>query len=368
MTQLSPEDRRWLDAAVRYARPFAGTTVDVPAAAALVVDPNTQTLVARAVTAKGGRPHAEAEAIAKAGFEAAGCTLYVTIEPCHHWGRTPPCVDAIIRAGIMRVVIGTTDADPRTAGGSIAQLESAGIEAVLARHAPSEALHAGHALRHTAGRPFVTAVLTVSADGMIGRRGEGRAPVAGPEAGAWIDLLRSRSDAILIGAATARSDDPALAVALPGLGGRTPLRVVMAGAAGIDRRVNLVGGFSGHRTAIIAESVSDVDAPVSVEVIRVAGSRGRPDLLAALQALAQRNVQNVMVESGQRLTTALLEADLVDRFVLVTGPNALGTDAVPASPDGAIADVLGAAGLVEIERQALGEDNLTLYERPRRAD
>jgi diaminohydroxyphosphoribosylaminopyrimidine deaminase/5-amino-6-(5-phosphoribosylamino)uracil reductase len=367
VTQLSPEDRRWLDAAVRYARPFAGTTVDVPAAGALVVDPNTQTLVARAATARGGRPHAEAEAIAKAGFGAAGCTLYVTIEPCHHWGRTPPCVDAIIRAGIMRVVIGALDPDPRTAGGSIAQLESAGIEAVLARHGPSEALHAGHALRHTADRPFITAILTVSADGMIGQRGEGRAPIAGLEAGAWVELLRSRSDAILIGAATARSDDPALVVALPGLGGRTPLRVVLAGAAGIDRNVNLVGGFSGHRTAIIAESASEVDAPISVEVIRVVGNRGRPDLIAGLQALAQRNIQNVLVESGQRLTTALLEADLVDRFALITGQEALGADAIPASPDGPIADVLSAAGLIEVDRQALGADNLTLFERPRPA-
>ncbi len=98
MSILSTEDQRWLDAAARYAGPFAGTTGDSAAAAALVVDPRAQILVSRAVTARGGRPHAEAQAIAVAGFEAAGCTLYLTLEPCHHWGRTPPCVDAIIRA------------------------------------------------------------------------------------------------------------------------------------------------------------------------------------------------------------------------------------------------------------------------------
>lgn len=368
MTQLSPEDRRWLDAAARYAAPFAGTTADVPAAAALIVNPQSQTLVARAVTAKGGRPHAEAEAIARAGFEAAGCTLYVTLEPCHHWGRTPPCVDAIIRAGIMRVVIGAVDPDPRTAGGSIAKLESAGVEAVLARNAPSQALHAGHKLRHTAGRPFVTAVLSVSADGMIGRRGEGRARIAGPEARAWVDLLRTRSDAILVGAATARSDDPDLTVALPGLTHRTPLRVVLAGASGIDRKVNLIGGFSGHRTAIIAETAASVDAPASVEVVRVLGSDRRPDLAAALRALAERHVQNVLVETGQRLTAAFLEANLVDRFAVITGQQALGADAVPASLDGPIDEALNAAGLLVVERQALGEDNLALYERPWQAD
>lgn len=365
MSGLSLEDSRWLDAAVRYATPFAGTTADNPAVAALVIDPNTQTLVARAVTARGGRPHAEAEAITRAGFEAAGCTLYVTLEPCHHWGRTPPCVDAIIRAGIMRVVIGASD--PRTAGSSVAQLESAGIETVLARHAPSLDLHAGHILRHTTERPFVTAMLVVSADDMLGRQGEGRAPVAGA-ARQWLDIARSRSDAVLVGAATARLDNPDLSVALPGLPGRTPLRVVLAGALGIDRKVNLVGGFSGYRTAIIAETSVPVDAPVSVETIRVAGSGGRPDLAAALGALAQRHVQSLFVEPGQRLTAALLEADLVDRFALITLARSIGSDGVPASPDGPMADFIGAAGLRETGRQALGDAGLTLYERPARAD
>lgn len=367
MTELSPEDRRWLDAAAHYAAPFVGTTADNPAVGALVVDPRTQMLVARAVTAKGGRPHAEAEAVAQAGFEAAGCTLYVTLEPCHHWGRTPPCVDAIIRAGIMRVVIGAADPDPRTAGGSVAQLESAGVETVLANHAPSLALHAGHILRHTANRPFVTAALVVAADGMIGRQGEGRAPVEGP-ARQWIEMLRSRSNAVLVGAATARADNPALTVSLPGMAGRTPLRIVLAGASGVDHKVNLIGGFSGYRTAIIAETAAPVDAPVSVETMRVAGKAGRPDLTAALAALAERHIQNLLVEPGQRLAAALLEADLVDRFALITRADPIGADGVPASMDGPIADVIAAAGLVEAGRQVLGDDSLILYERPPQAD
>ena len=363
MTALTPDDRRWLGAATRYAAPFLGTTADNPAVAALVVEPRSQTLIARAVTARGGRPHAEAEAIARAGFEAAGCTLYVTLEPCHHWGRSPPCVDAIIRSGIMRVVIGTRDPDPRTAGGSVAHLESAGVEAVIANHAASQALHAGHILRHSANRPFVTAVLTTSADGMIGPRGAGRAPIVGPDGLAFIDMLRSRSDAVMVGGATARIDDPVLAVSLPGLAARTPLRVVLAGASGIDRKVNLVGDFSGYRTAIIAETGAAIDAPISVEIIRVNGNQDRPDLVAALGSLAERNIQNLLVEPGQRLAAALLEADLIDRFALITGRSDIGADGLPASTNGPIADVIGAAGLVMAGRQALGDDNLTLYER-----
>lgn len=355
------QDERWLDAAARYAAPFLGTTADNSAVAALVVDERTGTLLARAVTARGGRPHAEAQAIEAAGFDAAGCTLYVTLEPCHHWGRSPPCVDAIIRAGIMRVVIGAAASPDRS---SVALLESAGIETIIADHLPSLRLHAGHVLRQIAGRPQVTAVLAVSADGKIGLAAGGRGNLPGPAARHWVDVLRSRSDATLIGGATARIDDPDLSVDLPGLAARTPLRIVLAGVEGIGRDVNLIGGFSGYRTAIIAETNTKIDAPVSVEVIRVAGQKGHPDLVESLKAIGSKGVQNLLVEPGQRLTAALLEADLVDRFALITSKTLLGDDGIPASTDGPIADVIEAAGLVEVERRALGEDELTLYERP----
>ena len=366
MSALLPEDRRWLDAAVRYATPFQGTTAENPAVAALIVSPSHQTVLARAVTGRGGRPHAAAEAIAAAGFDAAGSTLYLTLEPCQHWGRTPPCVAAIIRSGIMRVVIGVADPDPRTAGASLAQLESAGIEAILADHAPSRALHAGHIMRHTAGRPQVTAMLAMSSDGMIGQVSEGYERHVGPAARQWMDMLRARSDAVMVGAATARMDDPALAVALPGLAADTPLRLVLAGAGGIDRKVNLIGGFSGYRTAILAENSVTVDAPVSVEVIRVAGAEGRPDLGKAMQALAKRGIQNLLVEPGQRLVGALLDAGLVDRVVLLTGTSVLGPEAVPAVPGQVFTDVLAAQGFVGCEREALGGDNLMIYERAAR--
>jgi diaminohydroxyphosphoribosylaminopyrimidine deaminase/5-amino-6-(5-phosphoribosylamino)uracil reductase len=356
VTELSPEDRRWLDAAARYATPHLGTTADNPAVAALIVEPRSQTLVARAVTGRGGRPHAETQAIAAAGFEAAGCTLYVTLEPCHHWGRTPPCVDAIIRAGIMRVVIGA--ADPHARGLGMAQLESAGIETVLARHAASEALHAGYLLHHKASRPLVTAALTVSADGKV----DPSASLLGKPARDWLDMQRVRSDAILVGAATAWGN-PDLAVKLPGLANRTPLRVVLAGATGVDRRMNLIGGFSGYRTAIIAETGVPVDAPVSVETLRVAGLGGRPNLNKALAALADKGIQNLLVQPGQRLLAALLEADLVDALALMTVPSTLGDEARDASPDGPIADLLAAAGLSEIDQQRLGEDTLVRYGR-----
>jgi diaminohydroxyphosphoribosylaminopyrimidine deaminase/5-amino-6-(5-phosphoribosylamino)uracil reductase len=367
VSALSPEDQRWLDAAARFAAPFTGTTADNPAVGALIVDPNTQRLIARAVTARGGRPHAEAQAIAQAGFQAAGCTLYLTMEPCYHWGRTPPCVDAIIRAGIMRVVIGAADPDPRVAGGSVALLESAGVEAIIASHAPSLALHAGHILRHTIARPRVTALVVTSADGMVARKGEGRGTPEGDLASAWISMARALSDAVMIGGSTAKVDDPALTVSLPDMATRTPVRVILAGADGVDCKLNLIGGFSGYRTTIIAENDAEIDAPVSVEVIRVAGEDGRPDLLGALGALAQRHVQNLLIEPGPRLLAALLEADLVDRLALVETSQLVGDAGIPASADGLLADLLDAAGLVEVETQPLGNDKLSLFERPPRS-
>ena len=360
MNELSPEDKRWLDAAARYATPFAGTTADSPAVAALIVEPLSQTLVTRAVTGKGGRPHAEAQAIEAAGYQAAGCTLYLTLEPCYTWGRTPPCVDAIIRSGIMRVVIGASD--PRHAG-SAALLESAGIETIIADHAPSLALHAGHLLLQTAERPFVTVALALSSDGRIDRSDEAKTSLLGAAARDWIGMLRARSDAILVGAAAAMND-PDLTVKLPGLATRTPLRVVLSGATGVDRRMNLIGGFSGYRTAIIAEISVAVDAPVSVETIRVTGTQGRPDLKLALAALGGKGIHNLLAEPGQRLLAALLDVDLVDAVALITTPGSIGEAGLLASPDGPITDLLAAAGLVELEQQRLGPDTLVRYGRP----
>lgn len=355
MTETSAQDQRWLDAAVRYATPFLGTTGDNPCAAALIVDPLKQTLIARAVTARGGRPHPEAMALESAGIDAAGATLYVTLEPCHHWGRTPPCADAIVRSGVMRVVIGVADPDPRTAKAGVERLESAGVEVVLAEHAPSAALHAGHLRHRIKSRPYVTVMLTVSPDDKIVTPGSGPARD-------WLDLERSRSNAVLIGAATARRHTAQLAITLPGLTTRTPLRVVLAGAEGVDRTLNLIGGFSGYRTAVIAENAAPVDAPVSVEVLRVKGARGRPDLAASLAALANKGIQNLLVESGPRLTMSLLLAGLVDRFGLIT-TGASDAEGPAASSNGRIADLIKTEGLVLAEQQSHGTDTLTFYRR-----
>lgn len=363
MSAPTPEDIRWLDAAVRAAEPFLGTTADNPTVAAFVVDPSQGTLVGRAVTARGGRPHAEPLALDSAGERARGSTLYVTLEPCHHWGRTPPCVDAVVRAGIARVVVGMADPDPRTSGESIRRLRASGIEVAVTDHALSMRLNEGHTARHTLGRPFITVKLAVSADGMIGRRDVARVAITGEEAGRWTHLQRAMSNAVLIGGATAEIDDPQLTVRLPGLERRTPLRVVLAGSRGIDKRLNLIGGFSGHRVAVIAESDREAAVPASVEVIRVPGTDGRPDLSEALRALHAKGIARLFVEPGATLAEALLAAGFVDRFELLEGVVTVGAGGVPATGKGRMDKRLAAAGLREIDRQSLGADTLRTFEK-----
>ncbi|HEY8577402.1 MAG TPA: bifunctional diaminohydroxyphosphoribosylaminopyrimidine deaminase/5-amino-6-(5-phosphoribosylamino)uracil reductase RibD [Devosia sp.] len=351
MSDLPLQDRHWLDAAVRLATPFVGTTAENPTSAALVVELSSNTLISRAFTGRGGRPHAEALALAAAGFNAAGATLYTTIEPCQHWGRMPPCTDAIIRAGIMRVVIGVSD--PRTGGSAIEHLESAGIEVVLAEHEGSAALHAGHTLRHIKQRPH-TVVLVASEGGSTLESVDAYTGKIGGAVRVWHEALRSRYDALLVGGATARTN-PDLTVALPGLSARTPLRVVLAGAAGLDRTVNLVGSFSGYRTAIIAETEAVIDAPVSVQVMRVPGEERQPNLAAAMAALAGRGVQNLLVEPGRRLHEGLMTLHLADEIFLLVGS--------PSEDGIKLTQQFASCGFAEIGRERIGANTLVRYGR-----
>jgi diaminohydroxyphosphoribosylaminopyrimidine deaminase/5-amino-6-(5-phosphoribosylamino)uracil reductase len=360
---LNADDQRWLDAAAGQAAPFLGTTAENPTVGAIVVDASSQRLLGRAVTARGGRPHAESQAIEDAGPAAKGATLYVTLEPCNHWGRTPPCVDAILRAGIARVVVGVRDPDPRTDGQGMQRLRDAGVEVVLADHASSARLHEGFVMRRTRGRPFVTAKLAVSADGKVGLPNQGNVPITGEAARRWTHMQRALANAVIIGAGTARTDDPQLTVRLAGLEARTPLRVVVVGGRTLNTRMNLIASLSGYPVAIVATPENPVKAPPSVEIIRVGGVRGRPDAKLVLEALVAKGISNLLVEAGPTFLSALLDAGLVDRFHLLVGEGEVGPLGLPATPKGSIEGRIGAAGFSLVDHRVLGADNLRTFER-----
>jgi len=309
--------------ALRVAARGLGNTAPNPAVGAVIANETTGEVIARGWTQPGGRPHAETEAIRRAGTRARGQTLYVTLEPCAHFGKTPPCADAIVAAGLKRVVVGTRDPDPRTAGEGIAKLRAAGInitENVIEPEARWTTL--GHILRVTQKRPFVTVKIATDADGHIAP-GDGTAPrwVTGPEARASGHMLRARADAILIGAGTLRADNPDLTCRLPGLTHRSPIRVILAGSSPLDPTAKLVTTAAKIPVLVLragAALPSDRDlAATGAEIIAL------PDqsIATALEALAARGVTRLLVEGGPTVWRSFAGSGLVDEVSLfMAGP------------------------------------------------
>ncbi|MDH4438783.1 MAG: bifunctional diaminohydroxyphosphoribosylaminopyrimidine deaminase/5-amino-6-(5-phosphoribosylamino)uracil reductase RibD, partial [Rhizobium sp.] len=218
--------------AIALSLTHVGQTASNPSVGCLIVKDGE--VVGRGVTAVGGRPHAEPQALAEAGDKARGATAYVTLEPCSHHGKTPPCANAMVAAGLARVVVAVADPDPRVSGQGLKILADADIEVTIGI-LQKEARRAmgGYLTRQTKGRPQVTLKLAVSGDGMLGRLGHGQVAITGPDSKIEVHRLRAESDAIMVGIGTANADDPELTVRLPGLENASPLRIVL------DRRAEL---------------------------------------------------------------------------------------------------------------------------------
>ncbi|HYI04244.1 MAG TPA: bifunctional diaminohydroxyphosphoribosylaminopyrimidine deaminase/5-amino-6-(5-phosphoribosylamino)uracil reductase RibD, partial [Reyranella sp.] len=297
------------------------------------------------------------QALAMAGEAARGATLYVTLEPCNHWGQTPPCSDAVVAAGIARVVIGLVDPDPRTAGESIKRFNAEGIETAVVGHVPSLRLHEGFVSRVGLGRPFVTVKLAVSADGMIGRRDRAQVPITGDTAQRWTHMQRALSDAVMVGGATANLDNPQLTVRLPGLGLRTPRRLVLAGHEPLGQDLTLFLNAPGHPVAVIGPADSKVPAGIAV------WTPADPSLPAVMKLLATHGISRLLVEGGAKLVEALLSSGLVDRFHLLQSQATIGEGGVEATAEGSMTARLHSAALREVDQRPLGDDMLTSFER-----
>ncbi len=334
--------------ALALGRRGLGNTWPNPAVGAVVVRGGGEPVIAgRGWTQPGGRPHAEVEALGRAGEAARGATLYVTLEPCSHYGRTPPCAEAIVAAGITRVVTAIEDPNPVAAGGH-AMLRAQGI-AVDVGVGADEARrdHAGHIRRVRDHRPHVFLKLAVSADGKAGLAGRRTAAITGEAARVRVHLMRAMSDAVMTGIGTALADDPRLTCRLPGMAARSPVRVVL------DPRLRLPVASALVRSAwetpvwimAAADAPAEAEATLAahgVEVFRVAnrlpgpssgqptGTAGRLDLHAVLSLLAGRGITRLMVEAGPVVAAALLASDLVDEAALLRGPAALGADGIDA--------------------------------------
>lgn len=361
-------DRHFMASALLMAKRGLGTTAPNPAVGAVLVD-DQGLVISRGYTQPGGRPHAEVMALQKAGEAARGSTLYVSLEPCSHWGKSPPCADALVEAGVRRVVCGLLDPDERVAGRGLQTLRAAGLEVVeniLVDEAHYVTL--GHVLRVTQERPFVQLKLAISKDGLIAP-GDGHPVwVTGPQARARGHLLRARVDAILVGSGTMKADNPSLDCRLPGLKQRSPVKIIMdthlitpaesAVLAG-DKKTPPVwiihGGTGGEKSQkkLLAKGAKLMEMPRN--------EQGFLGLHKVMNKCAESGITRLLVEGGPIISRAFLNAGLVDEVVLFTGRSELGSRGILPLVNEGIERITASNSFLEVDRRCVGEDKMVVY-------
>jgi len=362
-------DQRFMQLALTLGRRGQGRTWPNPAVGAVVVKDGV--IVGRGWTQPGGRPHAEPEALGRAGEAARGATLYVTLEPCSHVGKSPPCADAIIAAGVARVVSAIEDPNPEVAGQGHARLRAAGITVDIGPGAIEAARdHAGHFRRIRDKRPHVILKLAVSSDDKIGASGRKPVAISGEAARARVHLLRAQCDAILVGIGTVRADDPLLTCRLPGMEARSPVRVVLDRSLRIPGASRLVHSARETPLWVMTSSLSEAPAAMKLgaagaQVIRIATTATPPglDLMAVLHALADKGITRLLVEGGARVASSFVAAGLVDEVWLLRGPDAIGAEGVAALDALPLSAITQSPAFRVRASETLQNDTLTIYER-----
>jgi len=362
-------DRRFMSLALALGRRGLGNAWPNPAVGAVVVRNDSEpVIVGRGWTQPGGRPHAETEALARAGAAARGATLYATLEPCSHHGKTPPCTDSIIAAGIARVVSAIEDPNA-VAGRGHALLRANGIVVDVGTCAEdARRAHAGHIRSVCDHRPHVSLKLAVSADGKAGLAGRKQAPITGEPARARVHLMRAMNDAVLVGIGTALADDPQLTCRLPGMATRSPVRVVLDTALRLPVTGTLVRGARETPLWVIAgeSAPAELEAVLAarrVEVFRLPACGGKLDISAVLALLAARGVTRLMVEGGPIVAAAFLAADMVDEAVLLRGPRLIGPDGIDALEAMPLTALTASPKLRARGIETVGEDTIETFER-----
>lgn len=362
------DDLLHMRAALALARRGLGNAWPNPAVGCVLV--KNGRVIGRGWTQPGGRPHAETEALRRAGEAARGATAYVTLEPCSHHGRTPPCCEALAGVGIARVVMAMRDPDPRVNGRGLAMLRGAGItveEGLL--EAEARALNAGFFRRIQAGMPMVTLKLASTLDGRIATASGESRWITGAAARHEVHALRARHDAILVGSGTVLADDPDLTCRIPGMERVPMLRVVADARLRTPEASRLVQGAQvapvliitapGHPPAAQAPFIA-----AGADIVTVpAHAAGGLDLPSLLRALGRRGVTRVLAEGGAGLAAALLRQGLVDRLAWFHAPAVMGGDGHPALQGLRLAALSAMPRFRRTAQRALGDDMLSEFER-----
>lgn len=343
--QFSDIDKRHMRTALALSRRGLGNVWPNPAVGCVVVAADGM-VVGRGWTQPGGRPHAEAIALQRAGAAAEGGTIYVTLEPCNHFGKTPPCTEAIIASGIARVVGTLEDPDPRVSGSGYDRLRQAGIRVDLGlMAAEAHQANAGFFSRLSKGRPWVTMKMAISMDGRIALASGESQWITCPEARQIAHQLRAENDAILVGIGTVMADDPQLTCRLPGYEGRQPVRIVLDGKDRIPPGAGIL---------------SD-DAPTWTDRDLGNSAGERPDPARVLAAMSDRGITRLLIEGGGNVAAAFIAADLVDEIVCVSAPMVIGGDGIPVVGPTAATELEGLHRFRRKSVEPIGCDTMVRY-------
>ena len=355
-------DQEWMDRALRLAATGLGLTSPNPVVGAVLVQAGVA--VGEGAHHRAGGPHAEAIALAGAGPAARGATLYVTLEPCAHHGRTPPCADALVAAGVARVVVACGDPNPLVDGRGLRQLRAAGIAVEVGIRAnEARALNRAFFCRVTRGRPHVTLKSALTLDGKIAAVDGTSRWITGEAARREVHRMRFAADALLVGIGTVLADDPQLTVRHPDLPGKEPLRVVADSGLRIPLEARVLGVGDPARTVVACRAPAPPEAAAALSgrgttILELPADEGRVDLRALLRALAEREVVAVLAEGGAELAAALLDAALVDRVAFFLAPRLLGGRTAPGPVGGGGRPLKAAVSLVDVTSRWVGEDLL----------
>ena len=370
MSASEASDLGYMTNALALASRGLGNTAPNPSVGCVIVQDGF--IVGRGWTQPGGRPHAETEALAQAGEKARGACVYVTLEPCCHHGKTLPCTDALIAAGVSRVVVATSDPDDRVDGGGIAALEDVGIEVVTGiAEIEANAINAGYFKRSRQALPYIALKTASSLDGRIALASGESQWITGEAARQYGHLLRARHDAVLVGSGTVLADNPTLTCRLPGYEGASasqPIRVVLDRRLRINEDAVLVTTATETPTWIVTSATADKKKIETlkkngVEVLYAADPSDYAFARAAASVLAERGLNRVLIEGGGSVAASFLHDGLVDRIYALRAPMIIGDDGRPAMAGLGLAQLSDAPTFERVETRVFGPDILEILDR-----
>ena len=366
MTSLASVDREFMSGALSLAARNLGDTWPNPSVGCVIVKDGV--VVGRGWTQSGGRPHAETEALARAGNHAKGGTAYVTLEPCSHYGQTPPCVDALTAAELKRVVIAQTDKNPEVAGQGIERLKAAGIEVdVGVCETEAAKLNAGFFLKVESFRPLFALKSATTLDGRIALASGESKWITGEKGRAAAHALRARFDAILVGSNTVLTDDPELTCRMPGYSGRPKVRIVLDRRGRTPETAKLIKSAKESPTWIVTSQGTDCSmlSDRGAKILEVEGSNETEFAANAAVALANEGLTRVMIEGGAAIAASFLQADLIDEILWFRAGGVIGADGAAGIGPLGLGKIVDISGFQRGDSLVFGSDTLDFLDRVR---